>query len=181
MRVTASGNIKMRRILIGCCIIAFALAGCQRPTPTPSPMLPRADNFAIAVNFIGCIQDNYDSSSGIFSQDMGSGKAAATVKIHLDDDQLEEIYSQAKAISFFDYPENYIPSGTENMFTQPDGAISLTITNGDQAHSVTLSLAAFLDKSKKTQDLDSLLKLLMDTLYASPEYKTLPDRGFGCA
>ena len=175
--------------LITCCIIALVLTACQQAAPTPIPppthtpgsTPARADNFAFTVNYYGCIQDSYDSHSGIFSLYMGAGVASATVQIPLSAAQLEAIYAQAYAIDFFDYPENYVPKGTEGVIVMPEGGMSISITNGDQTHGVSWTNAAYSDKTQKTLDLNAFLHLIMNTLYATPEYHSLPARNWGCA
>ncbi len=167
----------------------FSLAACDpanivtRSTPPEgiSPHAVEKTDLTFVLNIGTCFNDSYDSSSGLYTQDMGPDKPAAQVKIPLTEADLQAISQRATEIGFFDLPAEYAPAAAANLPPVPYIHNELTITSGGTSHSVSWGGAAMFDKSTQSVNLVGLYKLILDTIMAKPEYKTLPDRGMACA
>ena len=168
-------------------VLAF-LAGCgpsatipvSTPEGTGGSNSSRPADFAFKVSVQTCVTDTYDSSTGTYSQDMGPDKAPATVQIPLTENELNTIYAAATAIHFSDYPAKYVSASAGKMPLQVFIQYSLTIANNGNSHSVTWAQGITADQTQQSLDLDGLYRAIMNLIQSKPEYKTLPDRGFGC-
>jgi len=170
--------------------LAF-LAGCG-PSATIAVSTPEGSNgssgssdsrpadFAFKVSIQTCMIDTYDSATGTYSQDMGPDKPPATVQIPLTENELNAIYAAATAIHFTDYPAKYVSANAGKMPLQVFIQYSLTIVDNGDSHSVTWPQGITTDQTQQSLDLDGLYRAIMNLIQSKPEYKTLPDRGFGC-
>ena len=167
--------------------LAF-LVGCGPsatiPVSTPEgsgdSIVSRPADFAFKVSVQTCVTDTYDSATGTYSQDMGPDKAPATVQIPLTENELNTIYAAAAAIHFTDYPAKYVATNTGKMPLQVFIQYTLTIVDSGNSHSVTWAQGITADQTQQSLNLDGLYRAIMNVIQSKPEYKTLPDRGFGC-
>jgi hypothetical protein len=178
------------RLFLFLAALAF-LAGCGPPATLPrsTPENSTASNgssdsrpadFAFQVKIQTCVTDTYDSATGIYTQDMGPDKPPATVQIPLTTTELDAIYEAATAIQFSSYPAEYVSADAGNTHLQTFIQYTLTITGNGVGHSVTWALGITTDQTQQSLDLDGLYRAIMNLIQSKPEYKSLPDRGFGC-
>jgi hypothetical protein len=143
----------------------------------------QAGDFGFRLEVGDCATERLDTSTGIFTKDLGGFPARkATANITLTDAQMSAIYRVIEEIRFFDYPSVFVGVRLDaHVLTtfSPSTIYRFEVRNAGAAHTVSWN-----DSTKPTTPeadrLRDLFSMVLGFIHEHPEFKRLPRPSVGC-
>lgn len=109
---------------------------------------------------------------------------SVTISLGLSDQQMRAVYGKMIEIDFFSYPEIFAiptPSSGVTVWQTPAAHYHIMVKNRGMEKTLDWVDEIRGLKSHKADQLRSLFQMIEEMVSASPEYRQLPERWFGCA
>jgi len=182
--------MKQRTFAFGLLVfVSSMLVGCapagQGIVPKPPYVPELADDFGFKFEESSCYTEILDTFSGTFTTAIGDDPSESIdVSLRLSNDQMKAVFDKMIEISYFSYPEIFevpTPKSGEMAMVSPAMHFHLAVRNGGVDKSVDWLIQSKLPKNhREITQLLGLIQMIRDMIKSSPEYKQLPERGFGC-
>lgn len=141
---------------------------------------PPAD-FEFVFTYSPCFTDELDTARGLFTY--GGAQPPLTVPLVLSEDERARIYQRLMAIGFFSYPQTYRVETSPHQVTAmtiPYNTWRLQVRLGGRSHQVFWADQFIQPNPLRAQELRSLMRLILEVIYAHQEYRDLPEREILC-
>ena len=152
-------------------------------SPRAQSLAEPAGDFGFRLEVWDCLTETFDTSSGVFSKDLGGVPArSGTTRLSLTDLQMRTIYQTMEKIRFFDYPSpvNGVPSGLREVAEfGPASRYRLEVRNGGVVHTVIWK-DAYRPTTTEADRLRALLSMIVGFIHDHPNFKLLPRPIGGC-
>jgi hypothetical protein len=162
-------------------VFSLLLNGCSSKVRNENNEYIMANNFSFYMDYGSCLVDTYDSSNGIFTQQMCHDQDPVTVITKLSDQQLSVIFTEITQIKFFEYPDIFVITPDKNTTAiTTEGHYNLRVINGDYQKQVICYTYYFQNLPNQAQQYKDVVVNIWDILRKQPEVMNLPKRGCGC-